>query len=433
MDIAFVQTNGRQLLLSLIPLHLLYQLSIRLYIIAIHIASWFNHKASLWVKGRQDWQKKLSQFREQNTGKLVWIHCASLGEFEQGRSVIESIRKKYPQTKILLTFFSPSGYEIRKNYAEVDFVCYLPADTKTNAKTFISIIQPSMVIFVKYEYWANYFFQLKEQQIPLIIVSGILRDNQRFFGIFSSFWKTVLACVTHFYVQDENTEKLLHGIGIPQVTIAGDTRFDRVSVIPDQKRPEALSKLETFCNDRFVVVAGSTWPQEEEMLSKWKNKEQQQQDALIIIPHEIGEQHIESIISLFPRAVRWSKCETEIPQDAVLILDTIGLLSTVYQFADVVVIGGGFGKGIHNTLEAATWGVPVIFGPKHEKFREALGLKSCGGGFSFRSQDELQEIIEKFKADQAFSLKSGENAKKFVVAHTGATSVIMSGIEKILK
>lgn len=417
----------------MIPLHLIYQISIRLYIIAIHLASWFNHKASLWVKGRQNWEKNLSQFRKENPGKLVWIHCASLGEFEQGRSVIESIRKDHPEYIILLTFFSPSGYEVRKNYAEADLVCYLPADTKSNARSFISIIQPSLVVFVKYEYWANYFFELKIKAIPLIIVSGILRDDQRFFGLFSSFWKKVLACVTHFYVQDESTQKLLHGIGIQQVTVAGDTRFDRVAVIPDQKRPEALSKLDTYCNDRFVVVAGSTWPQEEEMLSKWRNNDLQHQDALIIIPHEIGEQHIESICSLFSNAVRWSKSEGEIPQNSVLILDTIGLLSAVYQFADVVVIGGGFGKGIHNTLEAATWEVPVIFGPKHEKFREALGLKSCGGGFSFRSQDELQEIIKKFKADQAFRLKSGENAKKFVIAHTGATSMIMSGIQTFLK
>jgi 3-deoxy-D-manno-octulosonic-acid transferase len=412
----------------LIALHFFYQLSIRLYVLVINIASMFNHKAKLWVSGRREWKKKLQAWRQNNTGELIWVHCASLGEFEQGRPVIEAIRENYPEKKILLTFFSPSGYEIRKNYAHADLVIYLPADTIRNASTFIKTLQPTLVLFVKYEYWANYFFTLKKEGIPLYIISGILRPEQRFFGVFSSYWKKVLACVTHFYVQDSQTAELLQGVGIDHVTIAGDTRFDRVARIPEQSQPASMSKFKSYCSDRFVLVAGSTWPEEDALLEIWRKDKRYDQDGLIIIPHETDEEHIQQICRRFARSVRWTQITGEIPRESVLVIDTIGMLSFIYQYADLVLIGGGFGKGIHNTLEAATWGVPILFGPRHEKFREALGLLSVGGAYTFQNQAGFLEIVEKLRVDASLREKSGHQAKKFVEENTGATTVIMNGI-----
>lgn len=399
----------------------------------INIASLFNHKARLWVHGRKDVLERLHAWRKQHPGKLIWMHCASLGEFEQGRSVLEKVRSEYPQHQILLTFFSPSGYEIRKNYAQADGVFYLPADTPGQARTFITTLNPTLVIFVKYEYWANYFFTLKKQGVPLYVISAILRPEQRFFGVFSSFWKKVLECVTHYYVQDEKTAELLHRAGIHSVTIAGDTRFDRVAHIPSQEQPAALRKMEDYCKDRFVFVAGSTWPGDDMLLEAWRKSPQHQHDALIIIPHETGEAHIQQLMGRFNKVVRWTQTEGPFPQDAVVIIDTIGLLSFIYRYADLVMIGGGFGKGIHNTLEAATWGVPVIFGPRHEKFREALGLLNSGGGFTFQNQSEFENTTEKLRTDKAFRENSGIAAEKFVKENTGATSVIMNGIHSLLR
>jgi len=328
-------------------LHVIYNIGIYLYVLAIRIASVFNEKAKLWVTGRRNLFQSLSVWRKENEGDLIWIHCASLGEFEQGRPIIEAIKKEKSSTKIVLTFFSPSGYEIRKKYAFADYVCYLPSDTPRNARKFIEVLRPKAALIVKYEYWANFFFACKKLEVPLIIISGILRKEQRFFGLFSSFWKRVLNCVTHFFVQNEETQNLLSGIGFRNITVSGDSRFDRVIEIANNAKP--LEDIALFKGNFFCVIAGSSWPQEEEILHRWLERWKTVNIKLIIVPHEISAGHISSIEKLFSSSVKWSERKTkDISISNVLIVDTIGLLSSIYRYADVAVIGGGFGKGIHN-------------------------------------------------------------------------------------
>lgn len=394
------------------------------------LTSLFNKKAKLWKDGRKDLLIDLEAWRKKNEGSLIWMHCASLGEFEQGRPVIEALRKEYPNIKILLTFFSPSGYEVRKSYNLADKVCYLPADTPLNASRFISAIQPSSVFFVKYEYWANYFFECKKKSIPLYIVSGILRKDQRFFGSFQSFWKEVLGCVTHFFVQNDETSRLLQVNGFNDVTMTGDTRFDRVVKLAAEAG--VIDEIAKFKGDSFCIVGGSTWPEEEQILAEWRKQmiNSQQDYRIIVVPHEITASHIDSIQKQFPEAILWSeRGQKRLTQSKVLIIDAIGLLSVLYRYGDAGLIGGGFGKGIHNTLEAAVWGIPVLFGPRHQKFAEALELQACGGGFSFNNQTELDNYISKFVSDQAFREQCGVSAGEYVKGKAGATALIMNELK----
>ncbi len=411
-------------------LNSLYNLSIRLFVLAMGLASLFNKKAKLWKDGRKDLLNDLESWRRKNEGELIWMHCASLGEFEQGRPVIEALRKDFPDVKLLLTFFSPSGFEVRKNYNLVDKVCYLPADTPLNASLFISILHPSSVFFVKYEYWANYFFECKKKSIPLYVISGILRKDQRFFGVFQSFWKKVLDCVTHFFVQNDETFQLLQSVGIQQLTIAGDTRFDRVVKLASDAK--AIEEIALFRGDSFCVVGGSTWPEEEQMLAAWHKRmtSSQKDHRIILVPHEITASHIESIQKQFPEAVLWTeRTQKDLIQSKVLIINAIGLLSVVYRYGDVAVIGGGFGKGIHNTLEAAVWRIPVLFGPLHQKFAEAVELQDCGGGFSFQNQSELENELSRMYTEPVFLTKSGNAAGEYVEGKAGATALIMNKLK----
>ena len=413
----------------IIALRLIYLLSIRLYVAAIAIASLFNSKAKKWISGRKYVMRDLDEWRKAHPGKLMWIHCASLGEFEQGRPVMEAIRKEYPNFLLLLTFFSPSGFEVRKDYSGVDYVCYLPTDTAMHARKFILLANPSLVMVVKYEYWANYFFELNSKGIPLYIISGILRPDQRFFGVFSGFWKKVLGCVTHFFVQDEVTYKLLIQHGFSNASIAGDTRFDRVVAMASTAGQ--VEELAKFRGDKFCIVAGSSWEPEEKMLAKWHQTHRSEEHKLIIVPHETDDVHIQALIQKFPGAMRWSKRGgVDLSRANVLIIDVIGLLSVAYRYGNVAVIGGGFGRGIHNTLEAAVWGIPVLFGPRYLKFNEAIGLIAVEGAFCFHNEDEMCERIDFLHRHREELRKTGVQAGKFVQERKGATDVIMIGLKK---
>lgn len=388
----------------------------------------FNSKAALWINGRKNTLSEINVWRQQNQGNVVWIHCASLGEFEQGRPIIEALKREYPNLKIVLTFFSPSGYEIRKKYEYADYVCYLPADTPNNARKFLENLKPKFALVVKYEYWANYFFQCHKQNIPLFIVSGILRKDQRFFGLFSAFWKKVLGCVTYFFVQNEETKKLLSTIGFSNVTISGDSRFDRVIEIAANAKP--IHEIEKFKGNSFCVIAGSSWPQEEKMLHVWFEKHKTENIKLILVPHEISDTHISAIQKNFPSSLRWSERNTQnITSAKVLIIDTIGLLSSIYQYADAAVIGGGFGKGIHNVLEAAVWGVPVLFGPNFHKFEEAKQLIFFGGAFVIADEAALNYHLSKLK-DNNMRLLAGQSAANYVKDNAGATLRFMEYFSK---
>lgn len=405
--------------------HTFYNLGIYAYSSAIGVAAIFNKKAQFWVNGRKGWKLNLRTWRAQNSGKLFWFHCASLGEFEQGRPVIEAIRQRQPDIKILLTFFSPSGFEIRKNYEGADGVFYLPADSPANARAFLEIIQPAAAFFVKYEYWANYFFCCKKHQIPLFIVSAILRPDQRFFGVMQSFWKKVLHCVHHFFVQNERTISLLNQNGFDQATLCGDTRFDRVISIASQSK--SLPEIAAFAQDSFVLVAGSTWPRDEDILAASIEKSGMK---LIIVPHEIDPTHIQSIETKFTGSIRWSQLRGKSLREAnVLIVDSIGMLSSIYQYADVVMIGGGFGKGIHNTLEAAVWGKPLLFGPVHQKFDEAIGLIREKAALVIHQSNELDENLRVLKSKPDVLLTMSQNARAFVEGHSGATQRILHYLE----
>jgi len=394
---------------------LFYNLGVRFYFILIFFASFFNKKAKLWINGRKN-----TQYQQFN--KSAWFHFASLGEYEQGLPVLIAYREKYPHTKIIITFFSPSGFEIRKNTPYADAVYYLPLDTKSNARKFIDAIDPAIAVFTKYEYWYHFFNELQEREIPLYVISGIFRSNQVFFKWYGGLHRQMLTCVTRFFVQDENSKHLLQNIGVSYVSVSGDTRFDRVWA--NAQNPKSFPAIADFTQGKKTFIAGSTWPEDEQLLVKlaaehpdWK---------FIFAPHEIKEEKINRLIELLPpnSAVRHSQFTTHnSPQ--TLIIDNIGMLSSLYQYGQIAYIGGGFGVGIHNTLEAAAFGLPVIFGPNYEKFKEAKDLIASQVGFTIKDENELKKAFDFLTEDelryQSVSKKIGE----YVKVHTGATAMIM--------
>lgn len=404
-------------------MNFIYNISIYAYTLAIRLAALLgNKKAALWVNGRKSVFTDIALWRANNEGKLYWFHCASLGEFEQGRSLMEALKEKEPATKILLTFFSPSGYEIRKKYAGADFICYLPADTVANAQKFVALVKPTTVFFVKYEYWANYFFALKKNAIPLYVISAILRPEQRFFGLMKSFWLQVLQCVTHFFVQNESTMHLLHAHGFSNSTLSGDTRFDRVATIKQQS--QEIKELAEFTKDSFCIVGGSTWPQDEALLIRFlaENKALK----MILVPHETDANHIAALQKKLPQARLWSELGHKgVDGTNSIIIDTIGMLASIYQYADVVLIGGGFGKGIHNTLEAAAWSKPIVHGPNYHKFEEAKGLIACGAAQSIADYVQLENVLTSLMNDEAKRTTMGNAAGDFVLKNIGATERIV--------
>jgi len=408
-------------------MRILYNLGIRIFELAAHLLVPFNSKASLWVKGRERWAEKIAE-KIRPGARTVWIHCASLGEFEQGRPVIEAIRKEDPSVKIVLTFFSPSGYEIRKNYDKADYVAYLPSDTPRNAIKFIGLLSPEYVIFVKYEFWNNYISELYKRKIPLYLISGIFRPTQHFFRWYGSFFRDMLRKFEKIFVQDQKSVDLLSGIGIEKVALAGDTRFDRVVQIAGSAK--AIHVLDQFRGDEKLFLAGSSWRPDEEIIAEYINAYPDRM-KWVFAPHEIDKSNIDRLEKLFKAStVRFSEF-SEISKDArVLIIDNIGMLSSAYRYAYIAAIGGGFGKGIHNLLEPVCWGVPVVFGPNHEKFREAIDLKENGAAKSFVTYDQFKAIIDDWLNDEKVYSSAADAATEYVKANTGATEIIIKEIEQ---
>ncbi len=404
----------------------LYNLGIRLYILLVNIVSPFNAKAKLWLNGRKNWRQKVKSAIPKGTD-TAWIHCSSLGEFEQGRPLIESLKTRFPNLKIVLTFFSPSGYEVRKNYTGADYIFYLPIDTNRNAKDFIDLINPRMVIFVKYEFWYHYLRNLKKKNIPTYVVSAIFRENQAFFKWYGAWYRQFLLNFEYLFVQNKHSQDLLNRIGIGNVLVTGDTRFDRVARVATEAK--TIPFVEQFCNGEKVIVAGSTWPKDEELLIEYI-KQNEHKAKFIIVPHEIDASHIQSILqSLTVEAVLYSHNQNVNPQNTrVLIVDTIGLLSSIYRYGHIAYIGGGFGVGIHNTLEAATFGLPIIFGPNYHKFQEAKDLITLKAAFSINTFDELLYFLNLLLSDEQSCTQAGSNSKKLVLSGVGATDRILDQI-----
>ncbi len=411
---------------------ILYLLGIRIFQILITIASLFNLKAKLWVNGRRKVFQNLKIVIKPNED-IAWFHCASLGEFEQGRPVIKAFKEKYPSYKILLTFYSPSGYEIRKNYERADYVFYMPLDTPSNAKQFMSIVNPKVIFFVKYEFWYFFLKEIRNTNTPLYLISGIFREDQRFFKSKGVFSKKMLSCFKHFFVQNNESKILLNSVNINNVTITGDTRFDRVYSIAKQSKK--LPVIEQFTKNDLVLIAGSTWKPDEELLIKYFN-ESNHNFKMIIAPHEIHKENITRIVKSFTENTNVAKYsdvnENKNSTSEILIIDNIGLLSSLYKYGNLAYIGGGFGKGLHNILEAATFGLPVIFGPNHKKFQEAIELKNLNSAFLISNYTDLKECLDNFFENLDQIKLCGKISAEFVENKRGATESILKIVEKDL-
>lgn len=419
---------------------MIYNIVIYFVLWGIAIASLFNEKVRKMWRGEREAFKILKQKVDSNA-KYIWFHAASLGEFEQGRPLMERIRKDYPQYKILLTFYSPSGYEVRKNYEGADIICYMPVDTRLNAIRFLRLVRPVMAFFIKYEFWSNFLHILKHRNIPTYSVSSIFREDQVFFKWYGRSYAGVLKCFTRFFVQNEESKRLLEGIGITAVDVVGDTRFDRVLQIKEAAKQ--LPICEAFRtgvassqsadvphHDFKVFVAGSSWPPDENIFIPFFNEHKDWR--LLIAPHVIAEEHLKLILSLIKgkKVVRYTQTTPEEAAEAdVLIIDCFGLLSSMYNYGDVAYIGGGFGVGIHNTLEAAVWNMPVIFGPNNKKFQEAQGLLKSGGGFEINTYEDFSGLMSSLMNDEAFLKQAGDKAGAFVAHLAGATDKVLASVK----
>ncbi len=411
----------------------MYNLIIYLYQLGVAIYSLFNEKVRKMWRGEREAFGILFEKVDPHA-KYVWFHAASLGEFEQGRPLMERLKKEHPEYKILLTFFSPSGYEVRKNYEGADIICYLPLDTITNARRFLRTVRPVMAFFIKYEFWYNYLHILKHRGIPVYSVSSIFRPEQVFFKWYGRQYSRVLNCFTHFFVQNDISKTLLGKLGIDAVTVVGDTRFDRVLQIKEAAKQ--LPIVEAFKQDFPVFIAGSSWPPDEEIFIRYFNAHRDWK--LIIAPHVIGEEHLSQILKLLEgrQVVRYSELSSaatehqqEIQAADVLIIDCFGLLSSIYHYGDITYVGGGFGVGIHNVLEAAVWDVPVFFGPNNERFQEAQGLKAAGGGFDFQTYEAFASKMDRFLNDPEERRQAGVAAGKFVQSLAGATEKVLRSVQ----
>ena len=419
---------------------MIYNIVIYFVLWGIAIASLFNEKVRKMWRGEREAFKILKQKVDPNA-KYIWFHAASLGEFEQGRPLMERIRKDYPQYKILLTFYSPSGYEVRKNYEGADIICYMPVDTRLNAIRFLRLVRPVMAFFIKYEFWSNFLHILKYRNIPTYSVSSIFREDQVFFKWYGRSYAGVLKCFTRFFVQNEESKRLLEGIGITAVDVVGDTRFDRVLQIKEAAKQlpiceafrtgVASSQSADVPNHDFkVFVAGSSWPPDENIFIPFFNEHKDWR--LLIAPHVIAEEHLKLILSLIKgkKVVRYTQTTPEEAAEAdVLIIDCFGLLSSMYNYGDVAYIGGGFGVGIHNTLEAAVWNMPIIFGPNNKKFQEAQGLLKSGGGFEINTYEDFSGLMGSLMNDETFLKQAGDKAGAFVAHLAGATDKVLASVK----
>lgn len=422
----------------------IYNLFIYIYAFAVRLASLWNPKAKAWVSGRKDWHHQLRQAIATDD-KVLWIHCSSAGEFEQGKPVIEALKHQYSSYKIVLSFFSPSGFTVAKNYPFADVITYLPLDTRANAHKFLHVVHPEIAIFVKYEFWYHHLNAISKAKIPLLLTSAVFRKDQAFFKWYGGFYKKMLFFFNQVFVQDQLSLQILHTIGIHHCQVSGDTRFDRVVEIAQRFTP--VPPIEHFINQNKVMIAGSTWPDDEKLLAAaFRNSSI---EKMIIAPHEINEDHIKSIESLFPNAVRFSRIRSQLEtngtvkagsiwtkinadeqlamlkhlqQAKVLIIDNIGMLSRLYYYATLTFIGGGFTKdGIHNSLEAAVYGKPVIFGPNYKKYREARELIAEGGAFSISTAGDLKKIADDLIKNVDHLQKINKASENYVLQNRGAT------------
>ncbi len=410
---------------------LIYNISIWFYLISIKLAARFNTKAAQWTKGRKT---VFTDLKNQigSEDQIIWFHVASLGEFEQGRPLMEKVKELFPGHKILLTFFSPSGYEVKKNYSGADYIFYLPMDTKTNAEKFISIVKPKMALFVKYEFWFNYINQLYKNKIPLLMVSVIFRPSQHFFRFWGGWFRKQLCKVTWFYVQNDRSVELLNQINIFHVSKSGDTRFDRVKTLTEN--PHDISVVEMFKGDGMLLIAGSSWPPDEEIL-KYVLNNTKNPFRLIIAPHVVNDKHVNELKQKFSK---WNPVlftnygSTSAENSQVMILNTTGMLSQVYRYADVSYIGGGFGVGIHNLLEPATWGQPVIFGPNFNKFQEAHDLINLKTGFTVSNKEETMKVVETLLSDKSMRDTIANTNKRYIADNAGATDIVLEKIKEFI-
>ena len=412
---------------------MLYNFAIYFYLLGVAIASLFNEKVRKMWRGERAAFDVLKQ-KVDPEAKYVWFHAASLGEFEQGRPIMERLRSEHPEYKILLTFFSPSGYEVRKNYEGADIICYLPLDTPINAIRFLRLVRPVMAFFIKYEFWYNYLHILKYRKVPTYSVSSIFRPEQVFFKWYAKKYAGVLRCITHFFVQNEQSRELLEKIGITEVTISGDTRFDRVLQIKEQSK--RLPLVEAFKNKKQTVeeaykqeykvfVAGSSWPPDEDIFIRFFNEHPEWK--LIIAPHVIGNDHLQQIMSKLNRkTVRYTEATPETAAEAqCMIIDCFGLLSSIYHYGEVAYVGGGFGVGIHNVLEAAVWNVPVFFGPNNKRFQEAQQLLASGGAVEITDYNSFDSAMTRFMNDDKWLKECGSKAGEYVKSKAGATDIVL--------
>jgi 3-deoxy-D-manno-octulosonic-acid transferase len=397
----------------------IYSIIIRVYYLLILLSSIRKGKARLWIKGRKNWRANLRQ-ADIHDGPIIWMHCASLGEFEQGRPVLESLRKSLPGHKFLLTFYSPSGYEIRKDYQRVDYVSYLPLDTRKNAVDFLNIVNPEVVLFVKYEFWPHFFEAIGNSNARLYMVSVIFRPGQVFFSWYGSWFRRLLGKVDCFFLQGEQSRHLLNDLQITCAEVTGDTRFDRVCEL--RKYAQPLPMIDRFRNGSKLVVLGSSWLPEEKLIRAFAFRPD---CKVIIAPHEISESRMTELEVLFPEMIRYTQSSmSDVVESRIMVIDNIGLLSKIYQHADIAVIGGGFGRGVHNTLEAAVWGVPIIVGPNNKKFSEIQDLILREALFVVEKQEEFDWILLKMLQDEEFRKSAGSRAEHYVGSKAGATELI---------
>ena len=400
----------------------MYSLGIYLMALGVRVAALFKEKLRKMVQGHRATWQMLRALSDKDT--YVWFHAASLGEFEQGRPLMERLRREHPEKKILLTFFSPSGYEVRKNYDGADLVCYLPFDTPLNARRFVKLARPEAAFFIKYEFWRNYIEVLYKRGIPCYSVSSIFRENQIFFRPYGRGYARCLSRMTHLFVQNETSHRLLEGIGVTNVEVVGDTRFDRVLDIRNAAKPLPLA--ERFAGCWKVLVAGSSWPQDEEIIIPYFNKHPNLK--LVLAPHVVSEEHLQAIERQLARpALRYSKATPKAVAEAdCLIIDCYGLLSSIYRYASMAYVGGGFGVGIHNVPEAAVYGIPVIIGPNNKKFREAQALLRCGGCKEIAGTADFEQIMDAWLSDKEALAKAGQAAGNYIADNAGAADRIFS-------
>ncbi|GAB3535205.1 glycosyltransferase N-terminal domain-containing protein [Pontibacter brevis] len=411
---------------------LLYDIGLKAYKTAVSLAAPFNEKAKLMLEGREQQFERLQSALKENQSPVVWFHCASLGEFEQGRPVIEAFREAFPAFKILLTFFSPSGYEVRKNYSGADYVFYLPLDSEENATRFIALVKPKLAVFVKYEFWHYYLQQLQAQQIPVLSISAIFRKEQVYFKPYGRFYSNILKRFTHIYTQNKQSLNLLRSIDVTQASIAGDTRFDRVQQTAASVK--ILPLVEAFVQQQQVFVIGSSWPPDIEVLLPLIRKYRSSM-KFIIAPHEVNESSINGVmLQTGEGAIRFSQATVrDVAAYNVLVIDNIGMLSSLYSYGTYAYVGGAFGKGLHNTLEAAVFGLPLFFGPRYEKFQEAKELVELECAFPVSNAEELLQAFEKVHTSPVFRQRITENEKRYVKQQAGATAKIMADIQQLLK